>query len=135
MERLAVPVPPPRFHLVRYHGILAPSAGWRDRVVPALPGPLDVGDSRRRLRADPVAPAEQVTGEPRRPTRLPWAQLLARVFGADALTCPRCGQPLRVLAAIQSPEAICAILECIGLPPRPPPVAPPALAGSLPSDL
>ena len=87
-ERLAVLVPPPRFHLVRYYGILAP-------------------------RAD----------------------LLRRVFAVEALTFPRCGQPMRVLAAIQSPEAIRAILECLGLPARPPPVAPPAVAFLLPDEL
>ena len=27
-------VPPPRFHMVRYHGVLAPSAAWRELVVP-----------------------------------------------------------------------------------------------------
>ena len=34
LERLATFVPSPRSHGVRYHGILAPSAGWRDHVVP-----------------------------------------------------------------------------------------------------
>jgi hypothetical protein len=34
LEKLAALVPPPRFHLVRYHGILGPCAGERDRVVP-----------------------------------------------------------------------------------------------------
>ena len=28
-------VPPPRFHLVRYHGVLAPAAKWRSEIVPA----------------------------------------------------------------------------------------------------
>jgi hypothetical protein len=35
LEKLAALVPPPRFNLVRYHGILAPRATWRDAVVPA----------------------------------------------------------------------------------------------------
>jgi hypothetical protein len=30
-------IPAPRAHQVRYHGVLAPCAGWRDRVVPAGP--------------------------------------------------------------------------------------------------
>jgi hypothetical protein len=42
--------------------------------------------------------------------RLPWAQLLARVFLADALACPRCGARMRILAAIQDPDAIRSIL-------------------------
>jgi hypothetical protein len=46
--------------------------------------------------------------------RLPWAQLPQRMFAAKALKCPRCGRRMRVLAAIQTPEAIRAILECLG---------------------
>jgi hypothetical protein len=34
VEKLAALVPPPRFHLVRYHGILGPCASERDRIVP-----------------------------------------------------------------------------------------------------
>ena len=35
LERLAPLIPPPRAHQVRYHGVLAPSAASRDRIVPA----------------------------------------------------------------------------------------------------
>ncbi len=35
LERLAPLIPPPRAHQVRYHGVLAPCASGRDRVVPA----------------------------------------------------------------------------------------------------
>jgi len=34
LERLAALVPPPRFNLVRYHGVLAPAATQRARVIP-----------------------------------------------------------------------------------------------------
>jgi hypothetical protein len=37
VEKLAALVPPPRFNLVRYHGILAPSAAWRPLVIPSEP--------------------------------------------------------------------------------------------------
>jgi hypothetical protein len=52
-----------------------------------------------------------------------WAQLMARVWAVDVLECPQCGGRLRVLAAIQSPEAIRKILDCLGLPSRAPPIA------------
>jgi hypothetical protein len=42
---------------------------------------------------------------------------------------------MRVLAAIQTPDAIRDILECLGLPACPPPVAPAVLGGLLPADL
>jgi hypothetical protein len=34
LERLAPLIPPPRAHQVRYHGVLAPCASGRDRIVP-----------------------------------------------------------------------------------------------------
>jgi len=135
IERLAVLVPPPRSHLVRFHGILAPRASWRDEVVPGAPPTFLVGMAEER--GSRSAPAEKgiLLGEPSgapRNSRTPWAVLLSRVFAVDALTCPRCGQPMRILAVIQSPEAIHAILDCLNLSARPPPVAPPALTGFLP---
>jgi Putative transposase/Transposase zinc-binding domain len=41
VEKLAVLVPPPRVHLVRYHGILGPCASARGRVVPGPPEPQE----------------------------------------------------------------------------------------------
>jgi hypothetical protein len=38
LERLAPLIPPPRAHQVRYHGVLAPCASGRSRVVPAAEG-------------------------------------------------------------------------------------------------
>ena len=35
IEKLAALVPPPRVNLVRYHGVLAPNAKDRARIVPA----------------------------------------------------------------------------------------------------
>lgn len=50
VEKLAALVPPPRFHLVRYHGVLGPCASQRSRVVPGgelLPGG-GATDARKR---------------------------------------------------------------------------------------
>jgi len=46
VARLAALVPPPRFNLVRYHGILAPSAAMRPLVVPESE-PCHPSDSTR----------------------------------------------------------------------------------------
>jgi hypothetical protein len=174
LERLATFVPSPRSHMVRYHGILAPSAGWRDRVVPqdtepAMPEaaaerssamhridttgqggdspteppfqgapprcnsrqPPAIGQAGSTLECEPPAqPSSEVQSEfpqfpsPIRRRRLSWAELLKRVFAAEALACPGCGGRMRLLAAIQDPGAIGAILECLGLPARAPPLAP-----------
>jgi hypothetical protein len=122
LARLVPLIPAPRAHQVRYHGVLAPCAGWRDRVVPGGPA-AEAGDTARppdREAAEPSTAA--VTGRPLR--RYPWADLLRRVFAVDVLECPDCGGPMRILAAIHPPEATRAILECLGLPSRPPPTAP-----------
>jgi hypothetical protein len=47
--------------------------------------------------------------------RLPWADLLRRVFGIDVLVCPKCAGPRRVLAAIHDPAAIARLLAALGL--------------------
>jgi hypothetical protein len=36
LARLAAVVPPPRYPLVRYHGVLAPASRWRALVVPKV---------------------------------------------------------------------------------------------------
>ena len=55
-----------------------------------------------------------------------WAELMRGVVEGEVLECPACQGSMRVLAAIHSPEATRAILDCLGLPSRSPPVSPPA---------
>jgi hypothetical protein len=151
VEKLAALVPAPRFHLVRYHGILGPCASERDRVLPgrsepsagsldlrdatAAESPTDSGGAAPRPATPsrpaahgPEAPCEDSgRGEgpmPRRRRRLSWAELMRRVFAIDVLECPRCGGRMRILAAIHPPETTRAILECLALPSRAPPLAP-----------
>jgi len=49
---------------------------------------------------------------------------MKRVFELDVLECGSCGGRMRIIAAIHSSEAIRKILDCLGLPSRPPPIAP-----------
>ena len=74
LEKLTALVPPPRLHLLRYHGVLAPRARARDRIVPAQPG------------AEPAA-ADASTSAAACGHRLRWATLLARVFSSDLSRC------------------------------------------------
>ena len=37
LSRLAALIPPPRFHMLSYYGVLAPAASRRDKIVRALP--------------------------------------------------------------------------------------------------
>ena len=106
LERLAALVPPPRRHLIRYHGVLAPHAADRSRIVPSA-----------------APPAVDALASGRAPGRLPWVRLLARVFHLD-LTCPACGNPLQLIAALTDPASIRTYLDGVGLGSRPPPIAP-----------
>ena len=49
---------------------------------------------------------------------------MRRVFAIDVLECPNCGGPMRILAAIHPPETTRAMLECLKLPSRAPPIDP-----------
>ena len=134
LEKLAALVPPPRSHLVRYHGVLAPAARPRARVVPMVPAPAAhptathpscPGEPPADRRIDSPRPLEKPAPGPR-PRNYSWAELMRRVFEVDVLECPACHGPMRVLSAIHPPEATRAILECLGLPSRAPPISPPA---------
>jgi len=123
VEKLASIVPPPRAHTVRYHGVLAPRAGCRRKIVPA--GKTQDDETKCR-------DGDQCANTPRRWT--PWATLMRRVFATDVLECPKCGGKMKILATIHPPEATTAILESLALSPRAPPWAPPAHRYSLALD-
>jgi hypothetical protein len=53
-----------------------------------------------------------------------WADLMRRTFAIDVLACDQCGGRLRLIATIESPAAIRAILEHLGLPSEPPALTP-----------
>jgi Putative transposase len=82
VAKLAALVPPPRFNLVRYHGVLAPAARSRPEIVPPSP-PLQAETSphsgcraHRRTGGDSPRPA------------------------IDVLECPQSSGRMRILAAI-----------------------------------
>ncbi len=50
--------------------------------------------------------------------------LIARIYEALPLLCPRCGQPMKIIAFITEPETVAGILEHLGQPSEPPPIAP-----------
>ena len=82
--------------------------------------PHGVFAPHHHLRATSVhtTAAEQPHPAPRR--RLPWADLLKRVFAVDVLVCDTCGGSMRILAVLPAGEASRTILEHLGLPTRPP---------------
>lgn len=55
MQRLAALVPRPRLHLIRFHGVLAPNAKLRSKVVPTPPTTACEGDCQHAHRANRCA--------------------------------------------------------------------------------
>jgi len=111
IEKLAALIPPPRLNLVRYHGVLAPHARDRHRIVPGPPVPT-------------TASAEGASSVAHDRRRLSWAALLARVFALDVTVYPACGGRLQWVAALTDPDSIRTYLTGIGLSAEPPAIAP-----------
>lgn len=119
LRRLATLVPPPRAHLLRYHGVFAPASHWRREVVPPPLAAIEHCDKAPLLPAGGSMPATPTQN----PCRIPWAELLLRVFREDVLACP-CGGRRVVLAYLTEPGPVKAILDHLGLPSTGPPLAP-----------
>ncbi|HAY3456806.1 TPA: IS91 family transposase, partial [Escherichia coli] len=106
IAKLAALVPPPRAHLTRFHGVFAPNAALRAQLTPS-------GRGRRHDAA--VEPADASANDaPHSPEEkrrsMSWAQRLKRVFSIDVTACVHCGGTVRIVASIEEPAAIRAIL-------------------------
>ena len=110
LEKLAALTPRPRINLVLYHGVLAPHAGWRARVIASSAPPVETS-----VAASASADAND------EPTTAPfsrhwaWADLMRRAFDIDVLACPSCGGRMRLIATVEDPDAIRAILATLAL--------------------
>lgn len=140
IDRLAALVPPPRFHTVRYHGVLASRSKHRAAIVPGdaarlpaagcgcgkaiAPPSGQAAEHASRESEEPAADDVPPAAVQARPSRYySWPELMRRIFEVDVLRCPRChAGPMRILAAIHPPTTH-AILKSLGLPARAPPIA------------
>jgi hypothetical protein len=118
LAALARLIPPPRVHRHRYHGVLAPNARLRARVV-AL-GRTEAEDDEPPDRSPALTPQTPRNVD----ARSRWARLLARIHEVFPLQCPDCGAPMRILAFLTEPGPVQAILRHLGLPATPPPLSP-----------
>ena|GEM_PF-1446924 len=123
LEKLAALVPPPRFHLLHYQGILAPHARRRAEVVPARIEIDETGEgcsrdhpwSGRKRRDRDSADDPPRHRRRRRRSRTDWATLLKRTLDIDILACPKCAGRMVVLACITEPDVIRKILRAMDL--------------------
>jgi hypothetical protein len=101
IEKLAALVPPPRRNLVRYHGVLAPHARDRDKIVPQVEKEENESSSGNKTSISTAY-------------RLTWAALLARTFHINLERCSLCGGKMKVVAAVTDPDSIRRYLEGTG---------------------
>jgi hypothetical protein len=104
LSRLCASVPPPRFHTVRYAGVLGSASKLRSRLAP------------KRAASASGPSVEDVADVPRRSPYRPWAELLRRTFGFDVLACPRCAGRMRLLAMVTEPKSVSRYLRALGEP-------------------
>jgi hypothetical protein len=121
LAALARLIPPPRVHRQRYHGVLAPNAGLRERVTALATGPAadtPVTSRQGRPGDDALATPEQSAARSR------WARLLARIYEVSPLACADCGAEMRILAFLTDSFTVVGILRHLGLPATAPPLTP-----------
>ena len=128
LKRLACLIPPPRAHLIRYHGVFANRSPHRTHL-PAPPRPKAApATDETQQRQQPTDAREQdaqLDSEPApKSARLRWAQLIRRVFKIDVETCPHCGGRRVQIAFLTDPGLVKTILDHLDLPAKPPPIAP-----------
>lgn len=70
-------------------------------------------------------PGSRPEARPTRTYRIPWADLLKKVFAIDVLACPDCGGWLKVITFIAEAAVAKRILDCLGLDSRPRPLPAP----------
>jgi hypothetical protein len=128
LARLATLVPPPRIHGLRYHGLFAPHSKVRERVVPppepATPRAAPAPTKKKPPGVEESPARRELTTEAGRTYRIPWADLLAKVFEIDVLACPECGGRMQLIAFIAEPTIAKRILDHLDLDSTGPPLAP-----------
>lgn len=114
LRRLVGIIPPPRRHLVRYSGVFGPASKHRAKLRALVPTNIDCGSG---------ASTTSSTAPSSRSRRLPWADLLRRVFADDVLQCP-CGGRRSVIAVVTDPALANTLLTALGVPSAPVTFAP-----------
>jgi len=101
LDKLAKLIPPPRAHMVRYFGVLAPNSHMRERAIESA-GPSGEIQVRLEEAAQKMGlvskPSDAPTSEPapsnirasavdqKKASRM-WAMLIARIYGAFRVVC------------------------------------------------
>jgi hypothetical protein len=115
-------IPSPRFHLLRFHGLLAPHTKTRAQIIPG--GRAAVDPDGGPGTAGRLPGAAEGAPPPAGSAGLSWATLLKRIFALDVLQCRRCGGRRRIVGVYAGGPQLRELLARLGLgerSSRPPP--------------
>ncbi len=113
VEKLAALVVRPRVHTVHYHGVFAPHAAWRARIVD--PRAIAARRAEQTEEREHRLLRKQDRRRRRRwSTRCPWSELLERVFGEGGFVCPNCRGVLTLRALVLNPASAAYIRSTLG---------------------
>jgi hypothetical protein len=115
LERLAAMTPRPETNLLICHGLLAPRARRRERVVAYGRVVLEP-----TVLAPPLTAGAEDTTKKSGSRAWSWAALMHRAFAIDVLACPHCGGRLRLIATLHDPVVIQKLLAHLGMAPSGP---------------
>ncbi|MBK9261998.1 MAG: transposase [Polyangiaceae bacterium] len=124
MARICAMVPPPRFHMIRFHGVLAPNSALREQVVASAKPYVSLQENTvpnsvqlplfGKLFDEPEVDVKHAR-------RKPWAWLLRHVFAIDVNVCPKCAGRMKWREVALTADAIREGLARAGLSARGPP--------------
>ena len=106
--RLAMSVPPPRLHTVKYSGVLASASPWRSRIGPRPKPTTETGDTTEPAASHAPSKPKRTRGD------RPWAELLARTFALDVLACSKCGGRRKLVAMRTEAKSVLRSLASVG---------------------
>lgn len=113
IEKLVALIPPPRSHLVRWAGVLAPNSPYRQDIT--LKPQIKKGFQ-----------FQEGNDNNEKPKNYSWSKMLAKVFKIDVTTCEDCGGKMRAVCSVFDPDGIRRYLTHINVDYEPPARAPPA---------
>jgi hypothetical protein len=116
IEKLCALVPPPRMHILRYHGVFAPNSKVRSQIVKR--NKVQKKPKEGESHQDPVLVPEKLKA------RISWAKLMKRVFEIDVTKCKHCGGKVKIISFIMEKNTVVKILKHLNLPTEPPDIAP-----------
>ena len=112
-------IPPPKSHLVRWAGVLAPNSPYRKDITlkPQIKKGFQFQDENDK------------ESQMLKRKNSSWSEMLAKVFKIDVSKCDECGGTMRAICSVTDPSSVQKYLKHINVDYEPPARAPPQFRG------